>query len=323
MPTLIITNGDSAAELLASSGLGDAILPWRDVLHEGPISDASLGALTRRRVPFLADRFRLNAADIREDFTARDDALEHNLNYDRIELWFEHDLYDQLQLIQILSYFADIERHDGLSLVQADTYLGKQTPGSIVNLRESRSRLTQTDLTLARSVWGDLAARSPEPVLRRLLTDMSRFRFLSSALNRFVEELPGAEGLSRSEHSVLRLIDAGDLLSARLFSAFLDQEEAAFMGDLSFIAMLDDLSACAVPLIEGLPGEGPDPNRLRAKSGTLRLTDAGRAVLAGDHDHIGLNGIDRWWAGTLLRGRDVWRYDRTRQVLIPPKEHAA
>jgi hypothetical protein len=36
-----------------------------------------------------------------------------------------------------------------------------------------------------------------------------------------------------------------------------------------------------------------------------------------------LSGIDRWWAGTRLVGRDVWRYDRKTQRLVPPGEPGA
>ncbi len=42
----------------------------------------------------------------------------------------------------------------------------------------------------------------------------------------------------------------------------------------------------------------------------LELTMAGEDVLAGEEDHVELSGLDRWWAGTRLSGRSVWRYDR-------------
>jgi hypothetical protein len=45
---------------------------------------------------------------------------------------------------------------------------------------------------------------------------------------------------------------------------------------------------------------------------------AGEDVLAGGDDHVMLNGIDRWWAGTRLLGRDVWRYDREAKALVSP-----
>lgn len=323
MPTLIVTNGDSAAELLAEAGEADAVLPWRDVLHEGPITNVSLEELTSRRAAFLADRFGLDDVSIEADFAARNEALAGHADFDRIELWFEHDLYDQLQLIQILSFLSDQDRVEGLCLVQAGDYLGHQSPATIGKFRQSQRPLLREDLALARMIWGELAAPEPGPIVRRYGSSVTGFPFLGSALSRFVEELPGTNGLSRSEQTLLSVVAAGNTPSTGLFNAVLEQEDAAFMGDVSFIAMLDDLATGPIPLIDGLSGEGPDPSRLRSKSGSLRLTEAGRAVLGGAEDHIRLNGIDRWWAGTHLRGHDVWRYDRTRQILVPPSESTA
>ena len=34
---LIITNGDSAAACMREARLDGEILPWRDILHEGPV----------------------------------------------------------------------------------------------------------------------------------------------------------------------------------------------------------------------------------------------------------------------------------------------
>lgn len=37
-PSLLhVTNGDSAGNTLRQTSLGGAVLPWQDVLHEGPV----------------------------------------------------------------------------------------------------------------------------------------------------------------------------------------------------------------------------------------------------------------------------------------------
>lgn len=45
---------------------------------------------------------------------------------------------------------------------------------------------------------------------------------------------------------------------------------------------------------------------------------AGQDVLAGEDDHVAMSGLDRWWAGTRLVGRKVWRYDRAAGKLVAP-----
>ena len=41
MPKLIVTNGDSAAERLREAGIKGHIIPWRDMLHDGPVPAAT------------------------------------------------------------------------------------------------------------------------------------------------------------------------------------------------------------------------------------------------------------------------------------------
>src|SRR5689334_13887073 len=85
---LHVTNGDSTVMELARTGLAQRILAWRDALHEGPVPRGDDDARRRARAEFLG----VEVAELE----ARDRALdEHGGAY---VLWFEADLYDQLQL---------------------------------------------------------------------------------------------------------------------------------------------------------------------------------------------------------------------------------
>ena len=54
--TLHITNGDSAAAVMRRAGFSGEILPWRDVLHEGPVSALlPLTTLSPLRAHFIAE----------------------------------------------------------------------------------------------------------------------------------------------------------------------------------------------------------------------------------------------------------------------------
>jgi hypothetical protein len=90
-----VTNGDSVAALLDGE-----VLPWRDVLHEGPVPPGlRLAGLRAVRARFVADCGWASFDDVLRDFESRDRALE---DAEEVVLWFERDLYDQLQLIQVL-----------------------------------------------------------------------------------------------------------------------------------------------------------------------------------------------------------------------------
>ncbi len=320
MADLILTNGDTAAELLRLAGREATLVPWRDVLHEGPIPTTDLTACSAARVAYLAHRFRIDEAEIAAEFAARDALLRRHRDFDRVELWFEHDLYDQLQLMQILAFFAGEGAREGLVLVQAGDFLGAQTPETILRFGEHARRIEAADTDRAAAVWAALASGTPEAVAARITSPDARFPFLQPALRRFLEELPApGSGLGRTERAILDSISEGTTGPVQLFHDVLADEQAAFMGDWSFFHLLDDLASCDVPLIAGLappPEHESDPERFR--DAELELTMAAGDVLAGEEDHVELSGLNRWWAGTHLSGRAVWRFDRDAGQLVPP-----
>lgn len=72
-PVLNITNGDSAVTIIKESGIPGTILPWRDVLHDGPVpAGLSLEELSGVRVQFLAGQGWGETDAISRSFTERD-----------------------------------------------------------------------------------------------------------------------------------------------------------------------------------------------------------------------------------------------------------
>jgi hypothetical protein len=326
MAGLIITNGDSAADLLREAGRTETILPWRDVLHEGPITKTALADLSEVRVRFLAERFGLAEAEVAAEFAARDALLRRHASFDTVELWFEHDLYDQLQLVQLLAFFASERRQKGLVLVQADDFLGAQVARTILRFAQLARPATDADLDVGANVWTDLTAPTPRPIADRVARGgASPLPFLLAALRRFLEELPSpGNGLGRTEQTIVELIDDGASDPKTLFMRALRKEEAVFMGDWSFFHLMEDLAFAEVPLVGGLNTRHEseaDPARFITRR--LELTMAGEDVLKGEDDHAALSGIDRWWAGTRLLGHNVWRFDRESQRLVPPAKSRA
>src|ERR1041385_2361391 len=96
---LHITNGDSVVGTFRQVRFPGVYLPWRDVLHDGPVPQTeTLSELSDVRAQALA-AFGWGSYDkLRAEFAARDQALENFRKHEEVVLWFEHDLYDQLQL---------------------------------------------------------------------------------------------------------------------------------------------------------------------------------------------------------------------------------
>src|ERR1041384_3273164 len=98
---LHITNGDSVVESFRDGGMPGTYLPWRDVLHDGAVPQRqtlrALSDVRAKEIAHLGGDGDYNA--IRAEFAKRDETLEAFYEHDEVVLWFEHDLYDQLQLL--------------------------------------------------------------------------------------------------------------------------------------------------------------------------------------------------------------------------------
>jgi len=329
MSELIITNGDSAVGLMQAAGFKADILPWRDVLHEGPVPAKTephaddLQQLSETRAAFLADAFSQPMEMITKEFDARDQMICAHEDYDEVTLWFEHDLYDQLQLLQILDFFYQAKRSHDLQWVQADDYLGRQTPDGIKHLQEKKAPVSEVQLALATAIFQ--AFRKPEPSdLAAFLTeDLRALPYMRQALQRLFEELPStANGLSRTQSQALSLIQRGDQMPQTLFGAVQAMEEAMFMGDVSFFRCLEELAFNKSPLITGFPAtfdaSASQDERQRYLNTTITLSDVGEAVLSGKADHAAVNLIDRWLGGTHVTGDAIWRWNADTASLIAP-----
>lgn len=324
MTGLIVTNGDSAASLLREAGLVEEILPWRDILHEGPVpATGDLESLSAIRATFLAHAFAQPLEIVRRDFEQRDRSLVKHAERVEITLWFEHDLYDQLQLLQLLDFFHRRAPSASLFLVQADDYLGQETPTSIRRFEGDKTAVSDEQMALAARLFTAFRQATPTALAAFLDHDLSPLPYMQPALRRLFQDLPSAQnGLSLTQRRALGLAAQEKLPMKRLFGAAQQQEEAVFLGDWSYWRCLDELAFNTSPLIRGLPDRfntsAADDERKRYLDAVPVLTDTGHAVLAGDADHAKLNRIDRWLGGTHVTGNSLWRWDHGADCLVPP-----
>jgi hypothetical protein len=324
---LHVTNGDSAAELIRDADLGGEILPWRDVLHEGPVpAGLDLRELSRVRAGFLAEQGWGDPSWIHASFAGRDASLDAWADHDEVVLWFEHDLYDQLQLAQVLDHLGRgpaaatarlrlicIDRHPGIERFLG---LGQLSPRSIASLFPGRQEVSTDQLELARTSWAAFRDPSPRAIERLLAGDTSALPFLAAALRRHLEQFPSVRnGLGRTEQRALEALSTGPRAAVDLFRHDLECEESPFLGDHTFFGYLRQAARARRPLVEIAPaGEGSSMS-----TSVVTLTDDGRAVLAGELDAIGLNGVDRWWGGVHQCGTEApWRWDESAGRLSGP-----
>ncbi len=309
-PLLHVTNGESAGNTLRQTTLGGAVLSWQDVLNEGPVPAVTPGELRAVRARFLSDCGWGSERSLLESLERRDRLFEHALEADTsVVLWFEHDLYDQLQLLQALTLAGAAP----LELIQADADLGPLQPHELEEHWPQRRPVALHTRSLARKAWDAFRAPEPTGLVELAGRDTPALPHLGPALLRLLEELPDARtGLSRTERQLLEPLLDGPKRPFELFVASQAQEEAAFLGDAWAWKRLAEL----VPLIEELPAPPPLGEPREFMAARVTLTPLGRDVLAGKADRFDSAPLDRWLGGTRVDG--AWRWDAARRRLRPP-----
>jgi hypothetical protein len=297
--TLHITNGDGAVYLLKKAGILGTYVAWRDPLNEGPVpAGLSLEEVSALRANYLAARGYGNPIRIIHDFQRRDAQLRRAGDFDEVVLWFEHDLFDQLQLLQTLASLEELDLEPGrVAVVQTDHYLANMTVDEVFPLFPKRRTATAAIFKSARRSWDRFTSPSPADLFAAAGEDAIGLPFLRPALQRLCEEFPWKrDGLSRSQRQALYAVAQGPGRPEELFSRAQGREEAFFLGERLFTAMLEDLRAEPGALVE-------------EEEGNLVPTALGRRVIAGDADWLDEREIDRWIGGIHLTPENVTRWD--------------
>jgi hypothetical protein len=258
--------------VLRRAGLAGDILPWRDVLHEGPVrAGLSPDRLAEERAAFIAAAGWGDAASVLQGLRERDRRLREAQGEDEVVLWFEHDLYDQLQLIQVLDVLAAASPRR-LTLICEPEYLGTMPPERAAQLHALRNPVSEAQKACARRAWASFCSSDP----RTLETDVPELRFLGPAMRRLLEEYPWAsDGLSRLERGIASALRGGPRSFGEIFGAV--REEPAFLGDSVLLWHLRRLEAEGFVKGEGeawaLTGRAPRRARERWLGGVKALPD--------------------------------------------------
>jgi len=317
-----VANGTCTTRIIESAGIPGTLSIWADPLYEGPVpgglTDAELLDLRARYLAGPADQAHIDPVNDLRQWRA---AIERHESYDELILWFEHDLFDQLNLVQLLTWIR--ERRPApkvVSLVCIGSFpghpgfkgLGELTADELASLLETRQRVSEAQYILAEHVWRAFREPSPEALDDLRQADTSALPFLAAALKRLLEEYPSTtDGLSRTERRLLELADAGNVDLSAAFPRMHDGEDAYYITDTSIAALAETLSGTSHPLLTLARGPIADGEHLQ---GSVTLTDTGRSVLVGQHDRIAICGIDRWLGGVHLHSdADLWRWDDKRQ----------
>lgn len=253
---LHVLNGDATAYSFAEAGLPGEVAVWREMLSEGPLLEASQpdAALWALRENWLSTEFGNRPDDAEtypQNVIAEFNRIVQPNAYDQIILWFEHDLFCQINLVFLLSRFSNVglekpvlkqvsvNQFDGVPDFKG---LGQLTGPQLASLYPQAESLTDYELALAARVWAAYATSDAQALTHLLSDDFGRLRYLRDALQAHLARLQvGEDGLTIIENQLLNLVQVAPKTPRQIVGEWLSADRIYGLGDSSIESYLNRL----------------------------------------------------------------------------------
>ena len=257
--------------------------------------------------------------------------------YERIVLWAEHDVWDQLFLARMLAHFAQEKRPRVLELIVVNEFpggerfigLGQLPPEALRLLWSTRKPVTDAQLLLGTEVWAALGSNNPQRLAAFARSGTPALPIMAPAVHRHLRELPSVKnGLSLTEYLVLQILSEGSTTLNRVFlmmttgdplsrsdqrAAERVREPLRWIGDLGMLHVVNEMLKAEVPVLVRTPPAAGE----RWFHQRLSITDAGLAVFRGERDWHSLKPPPRWVGGVQVRpGLAGWRWNEANQEAV-------
>ena len=236
---LHITNGDSFTDKLKTLNLKGDIITWREMLCEGKtLTNVGSESFWKTRFEFLNKNYKVSKSWFIEKTLKEYRSLCNHKQQDEIVLWFEYDLFCQINMIAVLSWLKTNRKYAQISLVcsgkedETDKMYGLSdlSDEQLLKLYENKVELSQDDIEYADYVWQLYC--SDNPIRLENLTDFSEYQFdyLSEAVNAHLHRFPTIKnGLNEMENNILRIALNKKPTSKKAFMADILQNQG-FLG---------------------------------------------------------------------------------------------
>ncbi|MBL7473520.1 DUF1835 domain-containing protein [Robertkochia sediminum] len=287
---LHITNGDALTQTLEQLDLEGYIVTWREMLCEGKTTtDVGSESFWRQRFEFLNSRYKVSKKKF-IDLTLKEyrNLCKHKKE-DEIVLWFEDDLFCQVNMLAVLSWLLKHRKHANIFLVKLTKKdkKGRWVPLSDLNEKElrkcyeKRQLLSEDDIEYADYIWQLYCESNPMRLQNAINEHREAFPFLSPALEAHYRRFPSVKnGLNFLENRMLEITDTHTPANkSKLIGAMLGNQENYGFTELQYESMSKRLR----PMFQAI--------------NPVRLSKLGKEVLAGttnyypvlrnDNDYLG------------------------------------
>ena len=250
---LHLLNGDSTLHQFRKTTITGDTIVWREILCEGKtlvnLSDDNFWLTREAFLKQFVEEFNP------EEYAALKRTFQDiNLSkYEEIILWFEYDLFCQINLLAVLSWLqiktknttikvslVCVGKHPNHSKLVA---LGNLTLAEFAALYPSRKELNTIDITYASQIWTIYCSNKHDQLLPAIQQHKTTaFQYLESAMYQHQKRFPAIQnGLTDIELRILELLLKTPSTQKKLVNTLLKTQEVYGFGDLQYFKVVEDL----------------------------------------------------------------------------------
>lgn len=242
---LHITNGDAFTERLAALNLKGDVITWREMLCEGKtLTNVGSEIFWKTRFEFLNKNYKVTKSWFIEKTLKEYRSLCNHKQQDHIILWFEYDLFCQINMLAVLSWLKANRKYAEITLVcsgkedDSDKLYGlnELSDEQLLKRYENRTVLTQDDVEYADYVWQLYCSNNPIRLENLLDFNNYQFDYLSDAVASHLHRFPSIKnGLNEMENNILKLAVETKPTSKKSFlSTLLKNQGSLGFGDTQY-----------------------------------------------------------------------------------------
>ncbi len=252
---LHIVNGDSTANILGKTTLKGDIIIWREILCEGPLHfDVGSDDFWLKRYAYFETELGVSKLEYFDKTIKELIKIEDLEGYSEVVLWFEFDLFCQVNLMALCSFLLKSFRKDILYyLVCTGKVEGKEKLHYLsdffeieyLNLYENKIRISKSNLTYATECWNVYVENNFEKLQEFNFNKSKKFAYFQKAIHQHLKRFPSENGLNEIQYKILEIINAEALTENEIVRNLLiwQQQETVYgFGDLQYFEYLKKLN---------------------------------------------------------------------------------
>jgi len=219
--TLHIVNGDSTAHILSKSSINGDVVVWREMLCEGPVfNDVGTDQFWKIRYEFYENEFGIKKLDYFDKSIKEIVKLEDLEGYKEVVLWFEYDLFCQVNLMALCFYLINSYRKDiryflictGKDENKKELQsLADYSPESFDKLYRNKIKLNKNDLHFASACWRVFVKNDLKELQNYSFDINAKFQYLDAAMLQHLKRFPDNNGCNQIENRILEIIHSSEV----------------------------------------------------------------------------------------------------------------